>query len=135
MIRLPVLPFTFFFSPFQEHSGRVFRLQFDEFQIVSSSHDDTILIWDFLNVPFDGVASNAVTNGGGGGGGGSDRGGGSGRGNGSGGGGGGGGGPDVGLGFEGGRSGSGNAGSRSSSAGPGVLAGSFPYVSGSGPRN
>lgn len=34
-----------------EHSGRVFRLQFDEFQIVSSSHDDTILIWDFLNVP------------------------------------------------------------------------------------
>jgi hypothetical protein len=25
------------------------RLQFDEFQIVSSSHDDTILIWDFLN--------------------------------------------------------------------------------------
>ncbi|PKU35399.1 solute carrier family facilitated glucose transporter member hypothetical protein [Limosa lapponica baueri] len=35
----------------QEHSGRVFRLQFDEFQIVSSSHDDTILIWDFLNDP------------------------------------------------------------------------------------
>ncbi|KAF7239834.1 F-box/WD repeat-containing protein 11 [Varanus komodoensis] len=34
-----------------EHSGRVFRLQFDEFQIISSSHDDTILIWDFLNVP------------------------------------------------------------------------------------
>lgn len=33
----------------QEHTGRVFRLQFDEFQIVSSSHDDTILIWDFLN--------------------------------------------------------------------------------------
>ena len=32
-----------------EHSGRVFRLQFDEFQIVSSSHDDTILIWDFLS--------------------------------------------------------------------------------------
>lgn len=29
----------------------MFRLQFDEFQIVSSSHDDTILIWDFLNVP------------------------------------------------------------------------------------
>jgi hypothetical protein len=27
----------------------VFRLQFDEFQIVSSSHDDTILVWDFLN--------------------------------------------------------------------------------------
>lgn len=24
-------------------------MQFDEFQIVSSSHDDTILIWDFLN--------------------------------------------------------------------------------------
>uniref|UniRef100_A0A8C5XIU0 F-box domain-containing protein n=1 Tax=Microcebus murinus TaxID=30608 RepID=A0A8C5XIU0_MICMU len=34
-----------------EHSGRVFRLQFDEFQIISSSHDNTILIWDFLNVP------------------------------------------------------------------------------------
>ena len=34
----------------QEHTGRVFRLQFDEFQIVSSSHDDTILIWDFLNL-------------------------------------------------------------------------------------
>lgn len=33
----------------QEHTGRVFRLQFDEFQIVSSSHDDTILIWDFLS--------------------------------------------------------------------------------------
>lgn len=33
----------------QEHTGRVFRLQFDEFQIVSSSHDDTILIWDFLD--------------------------------------------------------------------------------------
>ncbi|XP_029466086.1 F-box/WD repeat-containing protein 1A isoform X4 [Rhinatrema bivittatum] len=38
-------------SFYQEHSGRVFRLQFDEFQIVSSSHDDTILIWDFLNDP------------------------------------------------------------------------------------
>lgn len=38
---------------FQEHTGRVFRLQFDEFQIVSSSHDDTILIWDFLNSPPD----------------------------------------------------------------------------------
>jgi len=35
----------------QEHSGRVFRLEFDEFQIVSSSHDDTILIWDFLSSP------------------------------------------------------------------------------------
>ena len=34
---------------FQEHTGRVFRLQFDDFQIVSSSHDDTILIWDFLD--------------------------------------------------------------------------------------
>lgn len=40
--------FASFFSK-QEHTGRVFRLQFDEFQIVSSSHDDTILIWDFLN--------------------------------------------------------------------------------------
>lgn len=39
----------FSFHPKQEHTGRVFRLQFDEFQIVSSSHDDTILIWDFLN--------------------------------------------------------------------------------------
>uniref|UniRef100_A0A674DQM6 F-box and WD repeat domain containing 11a n=1 Tax=Salmo trutta TaxID=8032 RepID=A0A674DQM6_SALTR len=37
-----------------EHSGRVFRLQFDEFQIISSSHDDTILIWDFLNVSTNG---------------------------------------------------------------------------------
>ena len=27
----------------------MFRLQFDEFQIVSSSHDDTIIVWDFLN--------------------------------------------------------------------------------------
>lgn len=35
----------------QEHTGRVFRLQFDDFQIVSSSHDDTILVWDFLDVP------------------------------------------------------------------------------------
>lgn len=34
---------------FQRHTGRVFRLQFDDFQIVSSSHDDTILIWDFLD--------------------------------------------------------------------------------------
>ena len=25
-------------------------MQFDDFQIVSSSHDDTILIWDFLEV-------------------------------------------------------------------------------------
>ena len=32
----------------QQHTGRVFRLQFDDFQIVSSSHDDTILVWDFL---------------------------------------------------------------------------------------
>lgn len=39
---------TFVFD-LQEHTGRVFRLQFDEFQIVSSSHDDTILIWDFLD--------------------------------------------------------------------------------------
>lgn len=31
-----------------EHTGRVFRLQFDEFQIVSSSHDDTILSFNFL---------------------------------------------------------------------------------------
>lgn len=39
----------FFKFILKEHTGRVFRLQFDEFQIVSSSHDDTILIWDFLN--------------------------------------------------------------------------------------
>lgn len=37
------------FSHSQEHSGRVFRLQFDDFQIISSSHDDTILVWDFLD--------------------------------------------------------------------------------------
>lgn len=37
-----------------EHSGRVFRLQFDEFQIVSSSHDDTILCFNFLD---DGTSS------------------------------------------------------------------------------
>ena len=45
--------YNFSFFVFQEHTGRVFRLQFDEFQIVSSSHDDTILIWDFLNVDAD----------------------------------------------------------------------------------
>jgi len=51
----------------------VFRLQFDEFQIVSSSHDDTILIWDFLNynpssgsvcsgrLPMDGAPNQADT--------------------------------------------------------------------------
>lgn len=33
-----------------EHTGRVFRLQFDDFQIVSSSHDDSILIWDFTHM-------------------------------------------------------------------------------------
>ena len=27
----------------------MFRLQFDEFQIVSSSHDDSIVIFDFLS--------------------------------------------------------------------------------------
>lgn len=32
-----------------EHTGRVFRLQFDEFQIISSSHDDTILCFNFLH--------------------------------------------------------------------------------------
>jgi F-box and WD-40 domain protein 1/11 len=31
-----------------EHTGKVLRLQFDEFQIVSSSIDGTILIWNFL---------------------------------------------------------------------------------------
>ncbi|CAF0770704.1 unnamed protein product [Didymodactylos carnosus] len=33
-----------------EHTGRVFRLQFDEFQIVSSSHDDTILQFNFSSL-------------------------------------------------------------------------------------
>ena len=33
-----------------KHTGRVFRLQFDEFQIVSSSHDDSILCFNFLKV-------------------------------------------------------------------------------------
>lgn len=37
----------------QQHTGRVFRLQFDDFQIVSSSHDDTILIWDFARSTVD----------------------------------------------------------------------------------
>ncbi|KAJ8981555.1 hypothetical protein NQ317_009814 [Molorchus minor] len=45
-----------------EHTGRVFRLQFDEFQIVSSSHDDTILIWDFLNSVPESKNSSATTN-------------------------------------------------------------------------
>lgn len=40
----------------------MFRLQFDEFQIVSSSHDDTILIWDFLNTDPD-VPNLALDNG------------------------------------------------------------------------
>lgn len=53
---------TFFL---QEHTGRVFRLQFDEFQIVSSSHDDTILIWDFLNYNQDNPESPSTRNGGG----------------------------------------------------------------------
>jgi hypothetical protein len=48
---------------FQEHTGRVFRLQFDEFQIVSSSHDDTILIWDFLNYNQDNPESPSTRNG------------------------------------------------------------------------
>ena len=47
---------------FQEHTGRVFRLQFDEFQIVSSSHDDTILIWDFLNYESQAGSSNHTNN-------------------------------------------------------------------------
>ena len=45
---------------FQEHSGRVFRLQFDELQIVSSSHDNTILIWDFLEDPVGGPPAEAT---------------------------------------------------------------------------
>lgn len=51
---------TFFFT-FQEHNGRVFRLQFDDFQIVSSSHDDTILMWDFLNYSPDQNGKGTVT--------------------------------------------------------------------------
>ncbi|RXG55291.1 F-box/WD repeat-containing protein 1A [Armadillidium vulgare] len=44
------------FKMLQEHTGRVYKLQFDEFQIVSSSDHDTILIWDFLNCsPTDGA--------------------------------------------------------------------------------
>lgn len=34
-----------------KHSRCMFCLQFDKFQIISGSHDDTICIWDFLNVP------------------------------------------------------------------------------------
>lgn len=34
-----------------EHSRHVFWLQLDELQTISSSHDNTILIWDFLNMP------------------------------------------------------------------------------------
>ena len=33
----------------QEHSSGVYGLQIDDFQIVSGSNDDTILIWDFLD--------------------------------------------------------------------------------------
>lgn len=44
----------------QEHTGRVFRLQFDDFQIVSSSHDDTILIWDFLDTNPPGMDQGAM---------------------------------------------------------------------------
>ena len=29
------------------HSNRVFRVQFDALRIISSSQDDTIIIWDF----------------------------------------------------------------------------------------
>ena len=53
------LKFFFFNLSFQEHTGRVFRLQFDDFQIISSSHDDTILIWDFLDGQQDGLARQA----------------------------------------------------------------------------
>ena len=37
----------FFLS--QEHLEGVYSLQFDDFQIVSGSLDDRILIWDFLD--------------------------------------------------------------------------------------
>ena len=48
-----------------EHTGRVFRLQFDEFQIVSSSHDDTILCFNFLQTDssdFNSVNSSPILN-------------------------------------------------------------------------
>ena len=57
-------PLICVFIPFftiQEHNGRVFRLQFDDFQIVSSSHDDTILMWDFLNYSPDQNGKGTVT--------------------------------------------------------------------------
>lgn len=38
----------------------MFRLQFDEFQIISSSHDDTIVIWDFLKQ--EGTSSGLIAN-------------------------------------------------------------------------
>lgn len=43
-----------------EHTGRVFRLQFDDFQIVSSSHDDTILCFNFLQNEPDSVNSTPI---------------------------------------------------------------------------
>ena len=35
----------------QQHTGSIWGLQFDDSQIVSSSIDDTMVIWDFLDVP------------------------------------------------------------------------------------
>ena len=43
-----------------EHTGRVFRLQFDDFQIISSSHDDTILCFNFLQIESDSVNSTPI---------------------------------------------------------------------------
>jgi len=33
----------------QEHSSIIRSLEFDDFQIISGSRDDSILIWDFLD--------------------------------------------------------------------------------------
>ncbi len=45
------LPPSYFVLSMQQHIGSILKLQIDDSQIVSSSYDDTILIWDFLDVP------------------------------------------------------------------------------------
>jgi len=40
---------SFYFFLSQEHPDYVNDLKFDDFQIVSCSDDDSILIWDFLD--------------------------------------------------------------------------------------
>ncbi len=42
---------SYFVLSMQQHTGSIFKLQIDDSQIVSSSVDDTILIWDFLDEP------------------------------------------------------------------------------------